>query len=91
MRRLIKSNTSSSGRPNRDVSHGFFLHCDSSSGKLSEFARKPPSFSAHEAHELAPPERFSRLAQRLFLRDADVLQKVKIVALSDLAQRAALA
>jgi hypothetical protein len=29
--------------------------------------------------------------QRLFLRDADVLQKVKIVALGDLAQRAALA
>src|SRR6516225_4332909 len=35
--------------------------------------------------ELAPPERFLRLAQRLFLRDADVLQKVKIVALDDLA------
>ena len=47
--------------------------------------------SAHEAQELAPPERFFRLAQRLFLRDADVLQKMKIVALGDLEQRAALA
>src|SRR5215471_14926016 len=60
-------------------------------GKLGEFARKPRSPSAHEAQELAPPERFFRLAQRLFLRDADVLQKVKIVAFGDLAQRAALA
>jgi len=75
---------------NRDVSHGFFP-LRFILGKLSELARKTRSPSAHEAWELAAPERFFRFAQRLFLRDADVLQKVKIVALGDREQGAALA
>src|SRR5215472_4730670 len=80
------------GKPKTVMSvMGFFSIAIHPRGKLGELARKPRSPSAHEAQELAPPERFFRLVERLFLRDADVLQKVKIVALSDLAQRAALA
>ena len=80
------------GKPKTVMSvMGFFCIAIESSGKLGEFERKTRSPSAHEVRELAPPERFFRLAQRLFLRDADVLQKMKIVALGDLEQRAALA
>ena len=39
---------------------------------------------------LVPPEGFVRLPQRLFARDADILQQVEVVALGNLAQRPAL-
>ena len=44
-----------------------------------------------ESSVLAPPERLVGFSERLFLRDADVLKQVKVIALGNFAQRPALA
>jgi hypothetical protein len=69
-------------------------HCITSgnqTGLSRTWALAAPDHAALPLSTLRPPEGLIRLAKRFFLRDADVLQEMKVVAFGDLAQCAALA